>query len=585
MLGLMLIAGLNNKLAQAQTPHFTIEILGAGEMMSLLEIHLPIIRAAQDPATTEDEWHDLVRRSPQHIHNLLSTEGYFSAQIRTEEINKQEIYLARFYIDPGQPVRVTNIDLEFIGAIAAMNRAEPSRLQALRHQWLLPVGERFTQATWDKAKTSLLNRLLEKDFPAARIIDSHAAVDPVTNSTRLQVVIDSGPSFTLGDLEIHGLARYTPELLRRLNPIRPGEPYRQERLSELQSRLLDTGYFRSVFVTIAADPGKAQHAPVQVELSENPSKQLSVGLGASTDVGARTQLKWLNRLFLGQDWRLESLVRADRLSQLAQSELYLHPIQEGGRFEKINGWIPSIALALERTTLTGAETERIRNSVRLSTPSRLNERVLSVSLLADRRTIAGIVTQSREALIAGYAWTRRQFDQILTPTRGYSAGIDLSAGLGGASHQDHIARILVSGVWLRPLYSRWTAVARLQAGQISGASAESIPEDLLFRTGGDQTVRGYGYGTLGVPRNNAIVGGNVMALISTEMMYRITPAWGAALFYDAGDAALSWQDFRWRRGVGVGARWRSPIGALNIDLARGLDQGEIRLHFSVGYGF
>ena len=76
-----------------------------------------------------------------------------------------------------------------------------------------------------------------------------------------------------------------------------------------------------------------------------------------------------------------------------------------------------------------------------------------------------------------------------------------------------------------------------------------------------------------------------MALISTEMMYRITPAWGAALFYDAGDAALSWRDFQWRRGVGVGARWRSPIGALNMDLARGLDQGETRLHFSVGYGF
>jgi translocation and assembly module TamA len=231
------------------------------------------------------------------------------------------------------------------------------------------------------------------------------------------------------------------------------------------------------------------------------------------------------------------------------------------------------------------ETERLRHSIRLSTPSRVNERVLSLSLLADRRTIPGIETRTREALIAGYAWTRRHFDQPLAPTRGYSAGIDLSAGFGGQFHEDRIARVLLSGVWIRPLHARWTAVARLQAGQISGAREDSVPEDLLFRTGGDQTVRGYGYGRLGVPRNNAIVGGNVMSVISTELIYRLTPAWGVGLFHDAGDAALSWQEFRWRRGIGMGARWRSPIGALNIDIARGLDQGETRLHFSVGYGF
>lgn len=585
VLGAVLVVGLSNKLAQAQTPHFTVEILGAGDMTPLLDAYLPIVHAAQDPALSEDEWQALVERSPQQIRDLLATEGYFSAQIRSEDIKHHGVYFVRFHINIGEPVRVTNIELELIGAIATTHHAESSRVQALRRQWLLPVGERFTQWTWDKAKTAILNPLLEKDFPAARITDSQAAVDPRNHSAQLRVVIDSGPAFTLGDLEIHGLSRYTTELIRRVSPIRAGEPYRQDRLSELQSRLLDTGYFRSVFVTIAADPDKSERAPVQVELSENPSKQLSVGLGASTDVGTRLQLKWLNRHFFGEDWRLESLVRADRLSQLAQSELYFHPVQEDGHFEKISGWIPSAALALERTILTGTETEKIRNSVRLSTPSRTNERVISLSLLADRRTIPGIVTRSREALIGGYAWTRRQFDQVLAPTRGYSAGIDFSAGVGGASHQDRIARVLVSGVWLRPLHSRWTAVTRLQAGQISGASQDSIPEDLLFRTGGDQTVRGYGYGTLGVPRTNAIVGGNVMALISAEMRYRITPAWGAALFYDAGDAALSWHDFRWRRGVGVGARWRSPIGALNIDLARGLDQGETRLHFSVGYGF
>ena len=572
-------------LASAQEPRFVVEIMGAGELTSLLQEHLSVIRAIRETAIDEEEWQSLVQRTPQQIRELLSTEGYFSVKVQSETFIEAGRHVVRLHIDPGEPVRVTKIRLEFTGDINSGSGSEPERLTILRNQWALKPGDRFTQTAWEAAKNRLLSDLLEKDFPAARISDSLATIDSNSGSAQLHVTIDSGPAFTLGKLDIHGLSRYSTELIQRVNPLRAGEPYRQERLSELQSRLLDTGYFRSVFVTIDPDPQQAQGVPVRVELSENPAKRLSVGIGISTDVGARLQVKWLNRHFLGEDWRLESMVRADRLSLLAQSELYFQPLQQDWLAGQLKGWIPSIAVGLERTTLTGVEIERIRNSVRLSTPSRVNERVISLSLLADRRTIPGIETRTREALIAGYAWTRRHFDQPLAPTRGYSAGIDLSAGFGGAFHEDRIARVLFSGVWIRPLHARWTAVARLQAGQISGAREDSVPEDLLFRTGGDQTVRGYGYSRLGVPRNDAIVGGNVMSVISTELIFRLTPAWGIGVFHDAGDAAFSWQEFRWRRGVGIGARWRSPIGALNVDIARGLDQGETRLHFSVGYGF
>ncbi len=589
----ILIWGVSSTSALAQTSRFAVEILGSSTLTPLLEKHLPIVRAASDAGLNEEAWQVLVQHSPQQIRDLLSTEGYFSPAIRTEERTEKETdqetenqqYLVRFFIDPGEPVRVTEVRLEFTGDIQTRQGEYSQRLSALRHQWSLRTGDRFTQSAWDQAKTEVLRKLHAEDFPSARITASNATIDPDTNHSKLQITLDSGPAFTLGTLEIHGLSRYPAKLVQRVNMLRPGEPYRQERLSELQSRLLDTGYFQSVFVTIDADPDHAQGVPVRVEVSENPAKRLSVGIGISSDVGARLQLKWLNRHFLGEDWRLESVVRADRLSQLAQSELYFQPLQRDWLAGKLEGWIPSVAIALERTSLTGTDIDRIRQSVRLSTPSRINERVLSVSFLADRRTIPGFETRTRQALVAGYAWTRRRFDQPLAPTRGYSAGIDLSAGVGGAFNEDSIARVLLSGVWLRPLHTRWTAAIRLQAGQISGARADSVPEDLLFRTGGDQTVRGYGYGKLGVRRNNVIVGGDVMAVISTELIYRINPEWGAALFHDAGDAALTWQDFRWRRGVGIGARWRSPIGALNVDIARGLDQGETRLHFSVGYGF
>jgi translocation and assembly module TamA len=111
----------------------------------------------------------------------------------------------------------------------------------------------------------------------------------------------------------------------------------------------------------------------------------------------------------------------------------------------------------------------------------------------------------------------------------------------------------------------------------------------LFRTGGDQSVRGYAYNSLGVSvvqnGSAAVVGGTVMAVASAELVYWVTPAWGAAVFRDAGDAAESWREFKLNQGTGVGARWRSPIGMVNLDVAYGHSVNQVRFHFSVGYGF
>lgn len=579
--GMVLLAALL-PVRQASAQTYAVEIIGAGEFTQLLQDNLTITRLAREGKAQPEEWQRLVRATPQQMAELLATEGYFSPQIDSAMSTGDSDRIARFTITLGEPVRVTEVRIDFSGALAMQDAA---RAADLRAAWTLEPGARFRQSDWNAAKDALLGDLLVRDYPAARIADSEARIDPQNRSAVLQVDIDSGPAFTFGELDIYGLERYPPDLVQRTNRIRSGDRYSQARLSELQSRLLATGYFRSVFATVEADPTQPDRVPIRIDVIENPSKRLGLGVGISTDSGARLQLRWTDRQFLGRDWRLESVLRVDRISLLAQGELYFRPLREGLFGDNFEGWIPSVVLGLERTSITGEEVQRIRNSVRLSTPSRENERVVSVSLLADRPTLPGGEAFTRRALVGGYQWTRRRFDQPLAPTRGYSATIDLSAGFGGALSDSRIARVFVNGIWLRPLSDNWTAAARLQAGEIFGAGIETVPEDLLFCTGGDQTVRGYRFGSLGVPRNGAIVGGNVLALASVELIRHITPDWGAAVFHDIGDAALSWSDYRARRGVGIGARWRSPIGAVNLDVARGLDSGETRLHFSLGYGF
>jgi len=61
--------------------------------------------------------------------------------------------------------------------------------------------------------------------------------------------------------------------------------------------------------------------------------------------------------------------------------------------------------------------------------------------------------------------------------------------------------------------------------------------------------------------------------------------WESLLFVDSGAVADKPQDLSFSTGVGVGARWRSPIGPFQISTAYGLQAKELRLHLSVGFVF
>ena len=126
---------------------------------------------------------------------------------------------------------------------------------------------------------------------------------------------------------------------------------------------------------------------------------------------------------------------------------------------------------------------------------------------------------------------------------------------------------------------------RGQFGAVRSEIRQGIPSAFLFRTGGDQTVRGYAFESIGVPDNGAIVGGRRLIVGSVEYTRWIGDNWGVAAFFDAGNAWDTGVRTDFATGYGIGARFRTPIGPIRADLAYGALNSDWRLHFSVGYGF
>src|SRR5581483_10169381 len=135
-----------------------------------------------------------------------------------------------------------------------------------------------------------------------------------------------------------------------------------------------------------------------------------------------------------------------------------------------------------------------------------------------------------------------------------------------------------------PIFASGRFIARGDAGATRIATFEKLPPSLRFFAGGDLSVRGYRYNSLGPEdANGAVIGGKYLLVGSLEYEHQIRGNWSAAVFYDAGNALNDLGD-PLKKGVGLGARYRTPVGQLRVDVAqaRSTPDHPLRLHISIG---
>ena len=194
------------------------------------------------------------------------------------------------------------------------------------------------------------------------------------------------------------------------------------------------------------------------------------------------------------------------------------------------------------------------------------------------------------ALSGNYVWTGRYFDSLPFPSRGYGLGFEAGGGVTLSERRQPFARAV--GRWLGIHSLTGSRIAtRAEVGAVIAADSARVPSTQLFRTGGDSTVRGYGYRTIGIPLAGGVIGpGRYEAVGSVEWQRPIlkdgvATEWEHTIFMDAGAVADRAKDLRPSVGIGTGLRWRSPIGPLQIDLAYGVRVKALRLHVNVGFVF
>jgi translocation and assembly module TamA len=556
----------------------TVEVEAPDELKKLLTQYLEAARAARlGEVLDEAELARLRSVSAETARELLATEGYFSPEIDSTLTRVENDWVLRYAVTPGPRTRVRTLEIDFAGALADAGESGTRLRTRAERSFTLQPEMPFRQADWDAAKVALLRPLLEGRYPAAQIVASEARVDPAIHSADLTLTVDSGPAFFYGEAVISGPQRYPESIVRHLSPLKPGHPVRQQDLLDYQAALETSGYYAQAMVRMEPDPALAAAVPIQVEVVERPEKTFSVGAGFSTDTGLRVSTTWLHRNILDQGLRLKLDARLEEEQQTGEVELAWP--------RNANGYENSVGAQLRDADIEGQETLTSILIAKRTRKRGLIEATASLQYQDETQQIGDVLDSNNHALVANYAWTQRTVGRAFYPRRGYVLNLQ-----GGGA-----VEALLSDTTFVRLYGRHThyfragdkgrLILRGELGSVFADRLEGIPTDFLFRAGGDNSVRGYDYQSLGRKLTGGVASVRYLATGSAEYNYFFDGKWGMAVFVDAGDAADSPGALSPVFGYGLGARYRSPVGPINLDLAYGEAIDDYRLHFSLGVSF
>ncbi|RFF27125.1 MULTISPECIES: autotransporter assembly complex family protein [unclassified Wenzhouxiangella] len=625
---LLLTVLLTTGLARAAT--VSTEVSGVeGDLLANVRASVSLVQAEQLDDLSLWRLRQMAEEARPEIEQALRPFGYYRPRIQVRLIEPEDDsdhWRARLNIEPGPPVRVDETIIELRG-----DGSDDPALKQWRQDWPLETGDRLDHRQWEESWRELEKLAEERGYFQARFDERRVVVDADRQEADLEISYETGARFRFGDYRAPDQP-FSPSLMNRLHVIKPDEPYSVERLDRQREVLVRSGLFDRVVVEPERDDER-DRVDLHYRLEPRPPNTWRASIGFGTDTGARMQLGWTRHYLGSRGNRLEAALGAQQRNQeyVFQAE-YRHP--RGSRpsefltagttlrseqdnfrfydedrvepvFEAYDGRREQTELTFGRMrerTLWGDRSQRLEERLFVSI---LNEsfdafREGSFSpeneaLLAANPELQTFLDTENRAIAFGGRWRLPQITGSGFNTRGSVWRAHLIGAHESAGSDVNFAQAWLSGRWHLLLGERHKLRLRGEAGYTEADTRRldiglddrsldltitELPERYRFKTGGDRTVRGYGFENLSTNRNGA----NHLLVGSVEYEYRVGENWSLAAFADIGNAFNDFDRRKLKRGVGVGFRWYTMIGPLRIDIAQALDDVDKpwRLHFTIG---
>lgn len=544
-----------------------LEITGApAELRDNIRAHVGDL--PQDGAETGRRLQQRILQAARQAANAL---GYYNGGFDLKRERKDEDVILRLQVVPGERVLITAADIELAGAA----EQDPA-FQKARENLPIKVGQPLNHGEYESAKHSLQNLALRRGYFDARFERHRVLVDAVDNTAKVELDFDSGERYRIGAVSFSE-TRFDEELLYKMVPFDEGDFYNTDQIVEFNRALLESQYFSSVRVRPLPDQATDYRVPVDVSLETAEPNKVGLGLGYSTDIGPRAQTNWQRR------WLNRRGHSAGAQLELSEPRQTLETTYRIPLSSPIND-VLEFQLGLQDEDLQDTESRRATFSVqRLQRLQSGWRRTISIRWdytdfsVGDEHEITTLI-------LPGLGFSRTRTSGGIDPLRGDRLLFNTEVAYPELGSDIELQYVRLGGRWLQSVSRKHRILLRADAGALATSNFDKVPPALRFFAGGDQSVRGFAYNSLG-PKNadGDLVGGHYLLTGSVEYAYQFLDAWRLALFTDAGNAMDSF-DIDPKIGTGFGIHWISPVGPIRLDFAWGVSEEKVpfRLHFSMG---
>ncbi len=569
----------------AQAPAPSIRISGVGERLEEnIRAHLSV-----ETERCSTEVRRLNRLLPQinsDIERAAQALGYYGASYSSEFIEANACWALDIAINPGEPVSFGEVSVN-IAPDDTRSLSENDPFATYLEEFPIRPGSQLVHSDYENLKSSLSAIAVENGYFSARFIRSELRVDLQRNLADVAIEFDPGERFRFGAIRITPIEALSEPFIARFVPFRAGAPYSTDALIELRDSLNDSQYFSEVAVTPQLDASLVTGAtgsrdvPVNIDLSMRPRRSWSTGIGVTTDIGPRVTLAYEDRYLNRSGHRFSGDAALSPLDQRGNLT-YNIPLRD-----------PSTESISFSTGLVGQDNDTFTTDtfkIGVSYRSSVDAWILGDDWLQNiftnyqhETSEINDVVESYNLTINGINWTKTQADDPIYPTHGWRLFTQVSGASNALFSDLSFLQLYASGKFVYDIgIGRFLVRSEVATSIVGGV--EELPVSIRYFAGGDQSVRGYQYGSIGAENDDGeVIGGKHLLTGSVEYDFQVRPGWRGAVFYDTGNSFADYNNLVLKSSVGLGIRWQSPIGPIRVDLANGLDDGGgFRLHITMG---
>lgn len=528
-----------------------------GNILAKLRIHL--FRQSGD--LDEAEIRRLHRLAPQDIKMALAPYGYHSPVVEGSLQKETSGWKAAYIVETGRQVYITKLSVLVTGPGGSLPElGNPLQIISLE------TGQPLNHPQYDQDKRELLRKVRSLGFLNAFYSIHELRINRGEFSAEIELELDTGPRYLFGETTSDQNV-LTDELFKRFIPFNQGDTFDPSLMRQLQRDLSQSNYFGQVIVEPELENTDELFVPVNVRVSPlQKYNKFSLGLGYATDTGANIRFDWENKLLNKKGHRtFSSLMIGDKESLFLFN--YRVPVADP-RFNTITGTTEWNRELWEDTT-----TEKYSAGVVYE--YRTPEKYGAGSLQAfDEDYKVGSVSGRGRFLMPGLRGSLAIADDIINTRNGIRGSVDLEGASENVLSDASFLKLRVDGKAIITPLQNWRFIGRATVGSIFVDSISDLPPSLRFYAGGEKSVRGYKYRTLGpVEGLGTIVGGRFLLTSSITCERQIYDHWRVSAFYDVGNAMDDWA-IDLVQGVGVGVGLALPFGQVRLELAYPLsDEG------------